>query len=110
VTKKIVLCDQCDIFKYHAELEDFFISVLGIDYLNLVILTDESSIRDFTFSYNGDAHVKKCDTLEEEYNNWDSWFLMKMNEVYGDKLFVNMNDTLIVLMEKIRLMQSSLIN
>lgn len=108
--RKIIICDCHNILKYRLELETFFSSMFEMDYLDIAILTDDSSIRDFTFLYPSGVYKKECNTLNEEYNNWDSWFIEKITKVYNDRISVNMNDTLIILMEKIRRTQNDQFN
>jgi hypothetical protein len=109
-TEKIIFCDSHDIFNYKSELEMFFNSIFEMDYLDIAVLTNDSSIRDFTFLYPSGVYKKECNTLNEEYDNWDSWFIEKITKVYNDRISVNMNDTLIILMEKIRRTQNDQFN
>lgn len=82
----VLLCEQDLILGVGEIGADFFQRVLSMD-INAVLLTDESSLSDFSFCGNyGFADSDPSQTLNQAYKQWDAWMISKIQEEYDLEL------------------------
>lgn len=92
--------DQDLIDSYQEEALDFFAKVLDMD-ADKVLLTDESSLSDFSFHGVPMPSIDEPLTLRQRNKLWDDRLLAKVESIYGLKL-ASTTDRLIVVFEQLR--------
>ena len=92
--------DQDLIDGYAAEAQDFFEKIFGMD-AEQVLLTDESSMSDFSFRGVPMPCLDEDYTLRQLNAIWDERILAKVEQTYGLEL-TRTTDTLIVVFEQLR--------
>ncbi len=104
----IHICDQDFIDDYAAEGRVFFTRVLGMDF-DKCLLTDDSSLSDFSFSGQPEGTLPKDATLNECYDAWDRWVLSEIERHYGIR-GIKTSIRLLTLFEQIRQDSNRLFN
>lgn len=98
--KKITFAEQDKINDYNEEAEDFFEKILDMKYEDCLV-TDESSLSDFSSCGLPENMGKEATSLKELYSVWRGWVKEKIKDVYGISV-EETNINLITLFEKIR--------
>lgn len=97
--KKIVIAPQIDIESYHDIATEFFPKILDMDYEN-VLLTDESSIYDFTCVFG--ENEEESENLTEK--NEDR-IIEKIKEVYNIDISDIKNGYLVEIFRRIEILR-----
>jgi hypothetical protein len=70
--KKIVIAEQDLVYVYQEEIGEI-LDFLGLDPAE-VLITDESSIYDFSTCYpEAEEPAEDCESYKEEVKRWDEW-------------------------------------
>lgn len=104
----IEICEQDHIDDYAAEAREFFHHILGKDF-DACLVTDESSLSDFSFSGAPDGVIPEQGTLQECYRAWDNWVLSAISRRYGIE-DIKTRIRLLTLFDRIRRDRSRLLN
>lgn len=95
----IVVCEQDLIDTYSALADEFLQDILGMS-LDRVLITDESSLSDFSFSGQPEGTLPEHGTLSQLHDAWDAWVVPRVCERYGIEPFKT-NIRLVALFEAI---------
>ena len=98
-TKQLTVADRWEIEDYDAVAEEFFRSVLLVDYAECLV-TDESLLSDFASCGLPEELAVGTATLDDLYAEWDCWVIPEIDQQYGIAL-VTTRVTLVSLFERI---------
>jgi len=104
----IEICEQDHIDDYAPEAREFFCHILGKDF-DACLVTDESSLSDFSFSGVPEGVIPEQGTLQECYRAWDNWVLSAISRRYGIE-DIKTRIRLLALFDRIRRDRSRLLN
>lgn len=96
----IILIEQDVIDSFCDIAGSFFRDILDMD-AERVLLTDLSTLSDFSFSGDYKSDLPDSAALGEMYADWDRWVLSRIKQQYG-VCGVKPNTSLLVLFEAIR--------
>lgn len=101
MNKQITFAETSNIEDYEAIARKFLNDILDINY-DECFISDESWLSDFSScglpeDFNSDGM-----SLEELYNEWDKYIVIKIKEAYGIELDMSKKVVLVELFEQIR--------
>lgn len=84
IPSKLEIEEQDVIETFGPIAKEFFFKVLEMD-MSAMLLTDSSSLSDFSFSGPAEFHAGRSDSasLKDAYSYWDAKVIAKVKEVFG---------------------------